>query len=332
MNAIEQIAQYSTGHWVSQMIYAFVKNGIGDAMEKQAASALNIAQLCELKTEPTYRLLRALAPLGIVFQDENDMFSLTDVGLFLTSKHPLSLVDKVLLEASYEHVLLWTHLAEFLKTEQAAPKKVFNLDSYFDLFEARPEHLDVFSKAMSSYTNDEIAMVMAMESLDLSNIHTLVDLGGSYGDLLKAILAKHTHIHGTLFDQKAVVEKVKKVQRLSIISGDFFTEVPHNLDGYFLKHILHDWDDELCIKILSNINTVMKPDSKVFIAEFGPIPSANEPHLSKLFDVHMMLCLNGKERTQKQWHNLLEKSGFKISHIHYSFGPLSVIEAIRCNN
>ncbi|SFC72180.1 methyltransferase [Pseudoalteromonas denitrificans] len=329
MNAIEQIAQYSSGHWVSQMVFAFVKNNMGDALEGKTLTSQAIATQCNLKNDNCYRLLRALATLGIVIHTYDDHFSLTDMGNYLTRSHPQSLVNKVLLEASYEHVMLWTHLAENLKTGELASKKVFNVDNYFDLFQTRPEHLDVFSKAMGSYTHDEIAMINAMESLDFSDIKTLVDLGGSYGDLLKAILAHNPHMQGVLFDQPAVISNVNATQRMTLEPGDFFNAVPPNCDGYFLKHILHDWDDALCIKILSNINRVMKPTSKIFIAEFGPIPEPNEPHLSKFFDIHMMLTLNGKERTLIQWQDLLQYAGFDIAKIHTSFGPLSVIEAIK---
>jgi hypothetical protein len=100
-------------------------------------------------------------------------------------------------------------------------------------------------------------------------------------------------------------------------------------DGYFLKHILHDWDDAVCLKILGNVVDVMKPDARVFIGEFEPVPGANEPHLSKIIDLAMMICLNGKERTMAEWQELLQQAGLKVAAVHQSFGPLSVIEATR---
>ncbi|NQZ07702.1 MAG: hypothetical protein HRT35_11120 [Algicola sp.] len=331
MNPVEQLAQYSTGHWVSQMVYAFAKNAMGDAFEGQVKSSEQIANTCELEAQPTYRLLRALAPLGIVKQHEEqqDHFELTELGSFLTSTHPMSMVDKVLLEASYEHVLMWTHLAEYLKTGEMAPSKVFGLDNYFGLFDARPEHVDVFSKAMSCYTNDEVAMINAMPTLDFTGIEKMVDVGGAYGALLKAILGKHTNMQGILFDQQAVVDRVAPSEQMAVQGGDFFTNVPADCDGYFLKHILHDWDDALCATILGNVVKVMKPDARIFIGEFGPVPGPNEPHLSKMFDLHMMICLNGKERTMDQWTTLLARAGLTVKAVHQSFGPLCVIEAQR---
>lgn len=326
MNPVEQIAQYATGHWVSQMVFTFVKHNMGDAFQQQSATAAQIAERTGVNEENCYRLLRALAPLDIVKQDD-EQFTLTELGSLLTREHPMSLVNKVLLEASYEHVLLWTHLSDYMVNSTPAPKVVFDLDNYFGLFEKRPKHLDVFAKAMGSYSQDEIAMIESMSSLDLSELDTLVDLGGAYGDLLASLLQRYPNLEGILFDQAAVIDNVLPQDRMTKQAGNFFEQVPENQDGYFLKHILHDWDDALCLKILGNIKCVMKPNSRVFIAEFGPVPETDEPHLSKMFDLHMMLTLNGKERSLTQWHELLSSAGFKVKMIHESFGPLSVIEA-----
>ena len=329
MNPIEQISQLSTGHWVSQMVFAFVENNMADAFENKPQSAEIISTKCELRPDATYRLLRALATIGILKQQDAapEIFELTELGSFLTQSHPMSMANKVLLEASFEHVQMWTHLSEYLRTGEHAPSKIFSIDNYFDLFETRPEHVEVFSKAMSCYTNDEIQMIQAMETLDFSGIETMVDVGGAFGVMLSAILEKHPKMKGILFDQASVVSSVESTKQMEVVAGDFFTSVPANYDAYFLKHILHDWNDETCLKVLNNIVDVMKPEARIFIGEFGPVPGPNEPHSSKFFDLHMMICLNGKERTMAEWESLLKRANLKVVALHRSFGPLSLIEA-----
>ena len=83
------------------------------------------------------------------------------------------------------------------------------------------------------------------------------------------------------------------------------------------------------MKILGNVVDGMKPEARVFIGEFGPVPGPNEPHISKLIDLQMMMFLNGKERTMAEWQELLQQAGLKVAAVHKSFGPLSVIEATR---
>ena len=329
MNPVEEISKLATGHWISQMVFAFVENKMADAFDGKEQSSDTIANECGLREDSTYRLLRALSTIGVVTQNVNNqkMFELSETGSFLTQSHPMSMANKVLLEASVEHVQMWTHLSEYLKTGEHAPSKIFGLDNYFGLFDSNPEYVKKFSNAMGSYTNDEIAMINAMETLDFSSIDRMVDIGGAFGSLLLSILEQNPNMKGTLFDLESVTSHVEATSKMEVIGGDFFSSVPADSDGYFLKHILHDWNDEMCLKILGNIVDVMKPNAKIFIAEFGPVPSANEPHLSKFFDLHMMIALHGKERTLKEWEELLSKVGLKIDTLHQSFGPLSVIEA-----
>ncbi|MHC4262515.1 MAG: methyltransferase [Planctomycetota bacterium] len=330
MNPVEQLSQFATGHWISQMVFAFAKHGMGDAFHGEPTLASTIAERSGTQPDATYRLLRGLAPLGVVQQDsENgDLFTLTDMGALLTRDHPMSMVDQVLLEAGYEHVAMWTHLADNLVTGEMAPTKVFGESNYFGLFDSRPGHLETFSRAMGNYTAGETALIMGMESLDLSGVRTMVDVGGAFGALLSAVLERHPDMNGILYDLPDVVKHVEPRERMEVESGDFFASVPA-ADGYLLKHILHDWDDEQCLTILGNVTSAMEPGARIFIGEFGPVPGPNEPHLSKLFDLHMMLCLSGKERTLEEWGDLLDRAGLRIEKVHTSPGPLSMIEATR---
>lgn len=330
MNPAEQLAQFATGHWVSQMVYAFAKHGMGDAIGDEGAKASDVAARCGTKPDPTFRLLRGLATIGVVLEDEQEAqrFTLTEMGALLTSGHPTSMVDQVLLEAGYEHVSMWTHLAENLVTGEMAPTKVFGQDNYFGLFDSRPGHLETFSRAMSSYTAAETAMILSMETLDLSGVRTMVDVGGAFGALLTAVLERHADMSGILFDRPDVVERVEATERMQVQAGDFFESVP-SADGYLIKHILHDWDDDQCLAILNNVTAAMEDGARIFLGEFGPVPGPNQPHLSKMFDLHMMLCLSGKERTMEEWTELLARAGLRVEQVHTSFGPLSVIEAVR---
>lgn len=328
MNPVERLMQYSTGHWISQMVYTFAKHAIADAFVDDWAKSEQLAKRCELNLDATYRLLRAVATLGLVEQDSDDeqLFYLTEMGCLLKQDHQQSLNDRVLLEASPDHVMLWTHLSDFLIAPQSAPKALFGVDCYLELFNDQAPGNCVFSRAMNGYSDDENAMILAMDSLDLSHVETMVDVGGGKGELLRALINQYPAMDGILFDQSAVVEKVESCIGMSVIGGDFFTSVPEDCDGYFLKRILSDWDDELCIRLLMNIAQVMVPNGRIYIAELGPIPSANEPHLSKFFDLQRMLMLNGAERTLAQWRDLLHQSGLQLVKVHQSFGALSVLE------
>ena len=95
--------------------------------------------------------------------------------------------------------------------------------------------------------------------------------------------------------------------RCEYVAGDMFTEVP-SADAYLLKHILHDWNDADCVRILSNIHKAAAPNARIFVAEYvvlGP----DTPHFAKLFDIHMMCATGGQERTEEEYASLCERAG-----------------------
>jgi len=108
---------------------------------------------------------------------------------------------------------------------------------------------------------------------------------------------------------------------------DFLKTTP-KADAYLLKHIIHDWDDEHAAKILKNIHEA-NPNATIFVMEFGPMPGANIPHMSKGFDLHMGVMLNALERTQEEYDSLYEENGYKRINLHLLAGgnhPLYVQE------
>ena len=95
-----------------------------------------------------------------------------------------------------------------------------------------------------------------------------------------------------------------------------------------MKMILHDWSDEECVSILSNVYRSSPNHAKLFIAEHL-VPDPDELHFSKLFDIHMMCVASGKERTVSEYSSLLQQSGWKYVqtlHPHQQSGLIEVIE------
>jgi hypothetical protein len=116
--------------------------------------------------------------------------------------------------------------------------------------------------------------------------------------------------------------------RCNYVVGDMFYEVPSS-DAYFMKMILHDWDDKECLKILSNIQKAAPTKARLFVAEHV-VPGPETSHFSKLFDIHMLCALTGKERTEEEYLELLKQAGFKHVQTHYPQSRImGVIEAIK---
>lgn len=155
--------------------------------------------------------------------------------------------------------------------------------------------------------------------------------------MICSLLLIHPHLRATVLDMEQVIQDKNLLwankmgitaDRCSYVSGDMFEAVPTS-DAYFMKMILHDWDDEECLRILSSIHKSSATKTRLFIVEHV-VPGPETPHFSKLFDIHMLCALTGRERTEEEYLALLKQAGFK--HVRTHFPPsktMGVIEAIK---
>ena len=166
---------------------------------------------------------------------------------------------------------------------------------------------------------------------------TYVTSGGGHGHLICNLLLKHQYLKGSVLELEQVIKdrELLWANRMGIgadrshyIIGDMFHEVP-GADAYLMKMILHDWNDKECVAILSNIQRASPKGARVFIVEHV-VPGPENPHFSKLFDIHMLCALTGKERTEEEYLALLIHAGFKHVRTHFlPSGTIGVIEAIK---
>jgi len=194
----------------------------------------------------------------------------------------------------------------------------------------RPEESAVFDRTMVGTTQRITAAALA--SCDFGRFGTLVDVGGGYGAFIIDILAAHAAARGILFDQPHVVEGARAnierrglLGRCDVVGGDFFKNVPAGGDAYILKWVLHDWDDDASLAILSACRRAMKPGAALIVVEqvVGPRNAAPE---SKFMDLNMLVITGGIERTQAEFAALFEKAGFRLVRTTPTDAPVAVIE------
>jgi len=172
--------------------------------------------------------------------------------------------------------------------------------------------------------------------VDFSGHNILVDVGAGDGYLLEQILRKNPNLIGIFFEQPPVCEAHKQsrdlLSRYTLVGGDFFKSVPKG-DAYILKHILHDWSDEWCLKILNLIKTSAqqgngkeKKKVTVYIAEMI-VKSTPGMQFAKLYDLHMAVAAGGRERTAEEIEALLAKAGFGVDKIYPTLSDMCVIES-----
>ena len=341
MSEFDKTMEIIFGRWKSQILYTGAKIGLFDYLTTSPKEIGQIAQDLSLNETMAYRILRSIASLGFLKEEKDGRrFSTTTLGEFLRKDHPQTLQGVLLLEEGPEHYQIWKHLPRMIKDGQQNAFISEYGSNLFEYADKNSEYSKVFNNAMSSYSAMHTAMVLeALNGYDFSNISHICEIGGGQGHLLSHLQLRYDNLKGTILELEPVVNnqdsswpiKMGLQDRCRYIKGDMFEQVPH-ADLYIMKMILHDWNDDECIKILSNIHKSASDKSKIFIVEHL-VPDPAIPHFSKLFDIHMMCATTGRERTIEEYKSILSQSGWRYIQTHYpKSNMIGVIEGTKANN
>ena len=326
-----QLVQMATAHWMSHILYVAAKLGVADHLAKEAKDADELAAATKTHAPSLRRFMRTLAHLGLVTEGETARFALTPLGEALKTGAQGGARSAVLTLASPWITGGWERLLESVQTGRPGLEQALGMP-IFDWLARHPEEASLFSETMVSFHGAEPAAVAA--AYDFSGMATIVDVGGATGNLLTAILAKHSGCRGILYDLPHVVRDAPKLiqarglaDRVTIESGSFFERVPQGGDAYLLSHIIHDWTEEQCLTILGHCRRAMKPTSRVMIIEMV-LPAGNVPHPGKMLDMMMLVGPGGQERTEPEYRDLLNKAGLRLTRVIPTDSAVSVVEAV----
>ena len=332
--AASMVVDLITGLWRSQILHAGVVLGIFDALSSRPArDAISLASDLEVGSTGLYRLLRALGNIDLLVENREHAFTLTAAGELLTTTHPQSLRGMVRLEAGFQHYSAWRHLPELVRLNQSDGfGREFGVN-IFELQNEDTEYAQIFHEAMFAYSASETDVVTQLvEDVNIDGVNTICDVGGGHGHLLERLLSEWPAVSGIVLDLPAVVAdqqnhlRPPEIQRrCQYVSGDMFASVPR-ADVYFLKHVLHDWNEEECLRILSTIRRAASARTRLFICEWI-VPEPDTPHFSKIVDIHMLCISTGRQRTIAEFNRLLTASGWKTGRFRQGEAPLGVLEA-----
>jgi O-methyltransferase domain/Dimerisation domain len=319
-----------TGCWSAQVIYAAVALGIPDRFGAGAASSGELARAAGTHPRATFRLLRAMASLGLCTDLGAGRFELTEAGRFLRTDSPSSLVAL----ARHWGTRTWAALAHLEQTVRTGTAWAHGGREGFFSMAQRPEAAAVLNRSMVEQTLQVAGAIV--DAYDFSPFENVIDIGGGYGALLSVVLQKYPELRGASADlaymepeATAFLRQRNVAERARFIATDFFQSVPGGADCYLLKYIIHDWDDADCLEILRNVRAAAASAVVLIVERIVPeqIEPAREPTGVIPSDINMMVATGGVERTQKEYQTLLESAGFALSRIVPTASGFCVLEA-----
>ncbi len=323
-----ELMRLINGYQVSQALHVAATLGVADQLKDGPKSYDTVAQACGAHPTSLYRLLRALAAVGVFHETRNKEFSLTSLGVCLTSDALGSPRNYARWIGTPGQWRSWGNLLHSIKSGESACRFTHGMDAWTYRMQ-NPEEQAVFNSAMTGNSRSEAQA--ALEAYDFGRFGCIVDVGGGQGLLLKEILLACPTTRGILFDQPQVIASADQVvasaglaQRCQIVAGSFFVSVPEDGDVYVMKAVLHDWDDRASIDILRTCRRAMSPTATLFVIERVVAPP-NEIPEGKFSDLNMMVQYGALERTHQEFHGLLKSGGFEMTEVIPTRSPLSII-------
>jgi len=323
-----ELFRLASGFMITKAIGAAVQLGLPELVSERNRSAAELASAAGADPDAITRLLRALASVG-VFTDDDGVIRHTPMSELLARDAAGSFAAQALVLSGYQY-LTWGESLESFRTGLPAFPAVHG-QPIFDWLAEHPEQASQFNEAMSGGAS------LRREPLldrDWSGVSTVVDVGGGSGSTVIALLLAHPHLRGVVFDlphvegeARAAIEQAELSARCRYVGGSFFESVPPGADVYVMSAILHDWDDDDAVKILTNIRSAIAPDGKLLLLE-SVLPERSSSDLGLLIDLEMLVAVGGKERTHAEWATLLSRAGFRLNRVVPTATPVSIIEAV----
>ena len=310
------------GYIPTRVIYAAAKLELTDYIGADGARAQDLAEKLKIDAGALFRVMRVLAGLGVLRQNDNDRFFVTPFGETLRKDSPHSVRDY----AIYSHEIVYDafkDVADCVRTGKPV------IDDYFAFLRANPDKEAIFHAGMSNRSRSETAAIL--EAYKFSKPQTVVDVGGGNGGFLSAILACNDQLSGVLVDQPSGIEAAKAgrggpLPRCQLVAQDFFDGVPPGGDTYVLKRILFDWTDEEALRILKNCRRAMNSAARLLIIE-PLIGLPNEQCPAHLYDMTFLVMLHGRLRTADEYSALLGRAGFKLQRVVPTESDVAILEA-----
>ncbi len=325
-----QLMEMATAHWTSRIVYVAAKLRLADHLAEGAKSADELAGPTGTHAPTLYRLMRTLGHFGLMTEDAAKRFTLTPLGEALKRNAPGSAYAGVLTMAGDWCSECFVDLLYSVQTGQSGFERRMGMP-VFDWLGQNPEEASLFSETMVCLNGGEQAAVAA--AYDFSTMKTIVDVGGATGNLLTRVLSRAPAARGILYDlphvlrdAPAFIQSRGLTDRVTIEAGSFFECVPAGGDAYLLSHIIHDWSEPQCLKILGNVRRAMNPNSRLLLIEMV-LPPGNTPHPGKVLDMMMLVGPGGQERTEQEYAELLGRAGLRLTRVLPTESTVSILEA-----
>ncbi|MFB6392106.1 methyltransferase [Polymorphospora lycopeni] len=312
LQATRDVIEMITGGWRAQALYTAVKLGLPDHIKAGRTTRGELAKSTGANEEGIHRLMRLLVAMGVFEGNESTGYRNTDVSAALLDG-PQSLRGMCLLYGE-EFYSAWGHAHNAISTVSSGFEAAYGRPFYEYLGE------DAATARRFQHTLNAASMFFHQvpEIFDFSG-KMVVDVGGGGGQLLATILGATPDARGTLFDREHMLPQAGEhlaaavgLDRVELVGGDMFTDVPQGGDVYILCRVLAGWDDDAVVKVFEKCRRAMVDSSSRLLLLDRFVDDEAPTVLPALWDLHLLMTTGGGHRTVDRITTLLNRAGLEI--------------------
>ncbi|MGE7998493.1 methyltransferase [Lysinibacillus sp. NPDC093190] len=326
MKIINMIQGYSQ----SYVVYSAVELGIFNALYKKSMTSHQLATKLQLSHSLLERFMKVLVAMEFVKQVDAQ-YSSTSLGDKLSQDSEESMAAMILFNGRI-CMKAWGYFYDALK-RNSSPIELMEGEAFFEVNAMSHDRLSTFNQMMRQ-ASMQLNLNLLCETRNIDEIKKIIDIGGGAGDVMVQLLEGFPYAEGIILDKDYIREEAEQTihthrlkERCRFVEGDFFLPIEHQSDVYVLSRILHDWDDHKVSLILRNIADVMTDENVLFIIEkLLPEKVTKQTLPAFLGDMHIWALCNGKERTEKEYEELLHQEHLYIAKKHLLNSDIVVLE------
>jgi hypothetical protein len=312
VQATREVIEMITGGWRAQALYTAVKLGLADHIGAGRTTSADLADATGANEAGIRRLMRLLVATGVFDGTASTGYRNTEVSAALLDG-PHSLRDMCLLYGE-EFYTAWAHAHHAVSTAGSGFEAAYGR-SFYDYLGHHPETARRFHHTLNAAS---MFFDQVPEVFDFTG-RTVVDVGGGGGELLASILGATPDARGTLLDREHMMPRAGEhlaatvgLDRVDLVAGDMFTDVPKGGDVYVLCRVLAGWDDEAVVTVFENCRRAMADPSSRLLLLDRFVEDEDPTVLPSLWDLHLLMTTGGGHRTRERITVLLRRAGLEI--------------------
>jgi precorrin-6B methylase 2 len=333
-----KIMQIGTGFFATKTLLTAVNMELFTILAKRVLSGNEIQLRLGLHSRNLYDFLDALVALGFLKRTglrETALYeNAEDTNLFLDKNKP-SYVGGILEMCNNRLYPFWNDLEQGLKTGLPQNETKNGGKSIFEEIYADPAKLREFVRAMAGVQMGNF--IAFAKGFDFSNYKTLCDIGGAGGFLAAHVSLNNQHMQCTSFDLPPVepiakenIQNMGLNNRVTISSGDFFTDDFPKADIITMGNVLHDWGKEDKLMLINKAYRALPEGGALVVIESIIDDDRSENAFGLLMSLNMLIeTSEGYDFSMSDFNELAKQAGFEQTSVMPLTGPTSAIIAIK---